>query len=130
MTRPLKKESTAFNSPEDRLNLFKENGRPDGAKIVHLLEYKQKDVSSATNLPKEQIHFDNRMPKELEDRLKEWAIALNLVAVFFNDNDKTIRWFDIPNPLLGGLTPKQIIKIGRFKKLRDVILTALEENNR
>lgn len=114
----------------DHLKLFKDDGRPDGEKIVKFLDYKRNDVSLATNLPLKSIHYDNKIPHELEKRFKEWAVLLNLVAGFMSDPKKTTLWFDIPNPLLGGISPKEMIKFGRFKKLRDVIQNALEENNR
>ena len=47
------------------------------------------------------------MPQELKERLIEWAAAINLVADFFKDRDKTLLWFSISNPFLGDQTPKQ-----------------------
>ena len=132
MTVPLRRSSSSlFDSvPKgDPLNLFKEGGRcVDGEKIVKILEFKKKDVSLATNIPAASIRFDEKMPTELMERFKEWAVALNLVAEFFQDPNKAILWFDISNPLLGDLSPRDMIKLGRFKKLRDFIQTALDEN--
>jgi uncharacterized protein (DUF2384 family) len=68
------------------------------------------------------------MPKELQERLMEWAVALNLVAQFFNDEQKTVLWFRTPNPLLGDMTPRDMIRVGRFRKLVRFIQTALSEN--
>jgi hypothetical protein len=65
------------------------------------------------------------MPEDLRLRLTEWATALNLVAEFFKDQDKTILWFTIPNPLLGDIAPRDMIRVGRFKKLLKFIQTAL-----
>ena len=68
------------------------------------------------------------MPKELEERVREWAVALSLVAQYFKDEHKTVLWFKTMNPLLGNITPRDMIRIGRFKKLYRFILNALEEN--
>ncbi len=70
------------------------------------------------------------MPAELRERLTQWATALNLVAGFFQDQGKTIIWFFMPNPLLGGMSPRDMIRVGRFKKLLNFIQTALDENQR
>ena len=70
------------------------------------------------------------MPTELRERLTEWAIALNLVEGFFQDQKKTILWFSIPNPLLGDMSPRDMIRVGRFKKLLNFVQTALNENQR
>lgn len=114
---------------EDRMQLFA-NGEPEGKKITDLLNYKKQDVSAATGVPLASIRYDIKMPAELRDRLVEWATALNLVAEYFNDVEKTILWFKVPNPLLGNISPRDMIRLGRFKKLIKFIQTALDENLR
>jgi hypothetical protein len=114
---------------KDHFHLFKQ-GEPDGEKIVSLLGYKNKDISTAANIPIKSVRYDKKMPLELKERLSEWATAINLVADFFKDKDKTILWFRMPNPLLGGISPKDMIRVGRFKKLLKFIQSALSENQR
>src|SRR3990167_3007503 len=115
---------------KDYLHLFNK-GMPDGEKVVKLLNYKKADVSVAANVPISSVRYEpQKMPTELKERLTEWAIALNLVASFFKDQEKAILWFGIPNPLLGGISPKDMIRVGRFKKLLNFIQTALDENQR
>jgi hypothetical protein len=129
MTTPLKKAPLFSSVPEkDHLNLFKKGSKPNGEKIAEILEFKKKDVAQATDIPLASIRYDDKMPAALIERLREWAIALNLVAEYFGDQQKTILWFDVPNPLLGNISPRDMIKLGRFKKLRDFIQTALDEN--
>jgi hypothetical protein len=121
--------TTLFNTvpQKDYLALFPSGGT-DYQKIVRLLDFKKKDVARASSVTVQSVRYDLKMPKELEDRLREWAVALNLVAQFFKDEQKTVLWFKTPNPLLGDITPRDMIKIGRFKKLRKFILNALSEN--
>lgn len=110
---------------KDYLGLFPQ-GNTDFQKVVNLLEFKKKDVARASNISIQSIRYDRpKMPKELEDRLIEWAIALNLVAQFFRDEHKTLLWFKTPNPLLGDMTPRDMIRVGRFKKLHRFIQNAL-----
>ena len=117
----------AFQMPEDRFKLFQ--GRNiKGEKIVRLLNYKKREVSQASGISLSSIRYDEKMPKELAERLIEWATAINLVAGFFKNQDKTMLWFNTPNPLLGEQTPKDMIRIGRSKKLIKFIRTALSEN--
>jgi len=124
-------ETALFNSipSEDRMQLFFK-GEPEGKKIVDVLNYKKQDVSLATGIPLASIRYDIKMPTELRERLVEWAIALNLVAEYFNDVEKSVLWFQVPNPLLGNMTPRGMIRLGRFKKLFKFIQTALDENRR
>ena len=112
----------------DYLSLFPE-GKTDYGKVVRLLDFGKSDVARASNISVQSVRYDvPRMPKELEVRIKEWAVALNLVAQFFQDEQKTILWFQTPNPLLGDMTPRDMIRIGRFRKLCRFIQTALSEN--
>lgn len=114
---------------EDRMQLFSK-GEPEGSKIAEFLKYKKQDVASATGIPLASIRYDIKMPAELRARLVEWATALNLVAEYFNDVEKAALWFQVPNPHLGNMTPRDMIRVGRFKKLFKFIQTALDENRR
>jgi hypothetical protein len=115
---------------QDYLSLFPSSGT-DYEKVVDLLDFRKKDVARASNVSLHSVRYDQpKMPKELQDRIQEWAVALNLVAQFFGDEQKTVLWFKTPNPLLGDIAPRDMIKIGRFKKLRQFILQALSENEK
>ena len=70
------------------------------------------------------------MPGELKERIIEWANAINLVGSYFKDIKKTMLWFQVPNPLLGNYSPRDLIRLGRFKKLIKFIQSALDENSR
>lgn len=51
-----------------------------------------------------------------------------VVDFFVGDEEKANDWFDLPNPLLGGLTPNEMIETGQVEKLHKFILTQIEEN--
>lgn len=112
---------------EDPLSLFP-GGDTDYQKVVRLLDFKKRDVARASQISIQSVRYDHKIPKELEDRLKEWALALSLVAQYFKDEYKTVLWFKTPNPLLGNITPRDMIRVGRFKKLHRFIFNALGEN--
>lgn len=115
---------------EDYLSFFK-NREPQYNRIKDFLELKNEDISKATGVPLESIRFDERIPREVQDRMREWAIVLNLVAEHFNgDVTKTALWFTTPNPLLGDITPRDMIRLGRYKKLFKFIFNSLSENKR
>jgi len=121
--------STLFQSisPTDHLGLF-HGDRVAGDKVASSLGYKKREVSRAARVPLPSVRYDAKMPAELAERLREWAVALNLVASFFKDKHKTLLWFHTPNPLLGGLQPREMILMGRAKLLLSFIQTALDEN--
>ena len=123
--------TTLFNTvpKEDRLALFA-SGRTDYQKVVRLLDFSKKDVAKASSIPSMSVRYDQKIPKELAERLQEWAIALTMVAQYFQEEQKTILWFKTPNPLLGNITPRDMIRVGRFRKLQRFIQNALDENER
>ncbi len=115
--------------PKDRFKLLQTNNKPDAKRIANsFLNFGNEEVSAATGIPLKSVRFDDRMPDALRERALEWATAINLVGEFFKDENQTILWFQTPNPLLGSISPKEMIKRGRFRKLLQFIQTALTEN--
>ena len=116
---------------EDYLSLFQNNQKPKYQNVVNLLELKSKDVAKAAGVPQSSVRYDEKMPDELQARIREWAILLNLVAGHFHGNgDKTVLWFTVTNPMLGGVSPRDMIRFGRYKKLFSFVVNALAENKR
>ena len=113
----------------DALQLFDDAGRLDVRKVIGLLNYKKEDVAVASDVPLASVRYDKNMPDALAERAREWATALNLVANFFKDQNKTVLWFQLPNPLLGNMSPRDMIRVGRFAKLLKFTQTALDEAN-
>lgn len=114
------------NLPPDRLQLLTDGQEPNARRIVKLLNYSKKDVASVAKVAPASVRYDRKMPAEVRARLIEWAFALNRVASFFEDDDKTVLWFKAPNPMLGGITPRDMIRAGRFVKLMRFIDAALD----
>lgn len=108
---------------------FYENKKLNYNRVKDFLELGNEDVSKATGIPLRSIRFDARIPREVRERMKEWANLLNLVAEHFKgDPIKTALWFTTPNPLLGNITPRDMIRLGRYKKLFKFIFNARSEN--
>lgn len=115
---------------EDYLSLFQGN-QPKYADVVNTLKFKKVDVSKATGVPQSSVRYDAKMPIVLQDRIREWATLLNLVAEHYSgDAQKTILWFTIPNPMLGNVPPRDMIRFGRYKRLFKFVVNALSENRR
>lgn len=115
---------------KDHLALFP-GGKVNGSKVAEFLELKKPEIASATGVPKSSIRFDQKIPHELLERLRQWATLLNLVAShFYGDAKKTALWFQLPNPLLGNASPRDMIRFGRFEKLWNFVVTSLGENQR
>lgn len=116
--------------PEDCFSLY-EKSKIQANRVVRYLDFKKEDVSKAAGVPLSSIRYDHKIPKELENRMREWALLINLVGNHFSgDEHKTLQWIVTMNPLLGNLSPRDMIRFGRFKKLLKFVVNALEENQR
>jgi hypothetical protein len=106
------------------LGLFGD-GKLNLRKTVDFLGFKKEDVAKATNAPVQSVRFDVRIPAEVLQRLTEIATICELVAEHFRgDIAKTALWFKVPNPLLGNLSPKDQIRLGRYRKVLKFVLQA------
>ncbi|HVC09526.1 MAG TPA: hypothetical protein VNH15_06270 [Elusimicrobiota bacterium] len=130
MTPAANSEIFSTVAKQDYLNLF-ENEKPKCQDIMRFIEFKKPDVARAAGVPVASVRWDERMPMEVKERFREWANLLNLVAEFFDgDVRKTVLWFTLPNPMLGNVSPRDMIRFGRYKRLSKFIVNALSENRR
>ena len=69
----------------------------------------------------------DRVGGRVLQRLK--YICERVAGYFKGDAQKTFLWFSLPNTLLGGISPIEMIKLGRYKKLYHFVQNALAGNN-
>src|SRR5688572_12976259 len=50
------------------------------------------------------------MPPEVRERLVEIATVCELVASHFGNREKAALWFKTPNPLLGNVSPRDLVR--------------------
>jgi hypothetical protein len=98
----------------------------DAKSVQSFLSLKEEDVSRIADVSPKSVRFDDAMPVPVRERLQEIANTINLVARFFGgDADKTGTWFKTRNPLLGDISPRDMICLGRFQRLRKFIWLAM-----
>ena len=101
----------------------------DPQRVTHFLDFSKADVAKVADVAITSVRFDGKIPKDVRDRLMEIANVCGLVAQFFRgDVVKTALWFKTKNPLLGSISPRDMIRYGRYEKLRRFVMEALEEN--
>lgn len=97
--------------------------------VSGFLKFDKNELSKISGVSKSSVRTDHKAPEALKDRLDEIAIVCALVAEFFDgDVQKTALWFKTPNPMLGDITPRDMIRLGRAKKLIRFIVDAKNEN--
>jgi hypothetical protein len=99
--------------------------------VVDLLSLSIKDVAKMTDVAESSVRFDTKIPKSVKVRLEEIGVICQLVAEHFTgDIKKTQTWFQTTNPFLGNWSPRDLIRIGKYKKLMQFILDADGEKRR
>ncbi len=99
--------------------------------VSDVLGLKKEDVSKLASVSQRSVRYDEAIPEQVQERLQEIATIVNMVAKFFDgDTDKTVLWFKARNPLLGDISPKEMIRLGRYERLRKFIINALIKRDR
>lgn len=113
----------------DRLQ-FWTGGELDYQKVRDFVDLSTKDVSRLAGVAKSSVRYDQKAPKEVREHLEQVANICNLVFDFFQNDVMTQLWFKTPNPMLGNVSPRDMIRFGRYHKLLRFVTQAMEENAR
>ena len=111
---------------QDLLGLY-QKGCPNYKRIADLVQLSKADLSKLSGVAKSSVRFDANIPESVAERLREIANIANLVAEYFQgDPVKVGLWFELQNPMLGNMSPRNMIRGGRYKRLLNFILDARE----
>ena len=103
--------------------------KPDAAarQIKHLNRDNARLRRRLSQVAKSSVRFDAHIPEPVAQRLREIANIANLVAEFFGgDAQKVCLWFEIASPMLGNVSPRDMIRLGRYKRLLNFVIDARE----
>jgi len=104
---------------------FYARGSPDYKRIADLMQLSKADLSKLSGVAQSSVRFDTNIPVPVAERLRELANIANLVAEYFNgDVQKVGLWFELANPMLGNVSPRNMIRGGRYKRLLNFVLEA------
>lgn len=71
-------------------------------------------------------------PMQLTDEKTRESIVNEIVALvgsfFYPNAKKCITWMATSNPMLGGVSPEEMVRLGREKKLLEIVKDAIENN--
>ena len=117
-----------FNTvaPQDGLN-FWHGSVLDFQRVRDFAGLNADDLARIAGVAKSSVRSDAKAPREVKEHLENIANICNLVFEFFQDNVKTKLWLQTPNPMLGNLSPRDMIRFGRFAKLQRFVTQAIAE---
>lgn len=102
----------------------------EARRVPHVLGLKKEDVAHLAEVSPNSVRYDEQIPERVRERLEEIAQTINLVAQAFDgDVQKTVTWFKLRNPMLGDVAPRDMIRLGRYERLRKFIINAMTERN-
>ena len=111
---------------KDVLRLYRD-GRPDYRRVADLTRLSKEDLSKLAKVARSSVRFDDAIPAAVAERLREIANIANLVAEYFEgDASKVSLWFELPNPMLGHVSPATMIRDNRCRRLLSFVLEARE----
>ena len=103
----------------------------DAKRVVDWFDLDKQAVSRISSVAKSSVRYDDHIPRAVRERLEEIGNTANMVAeVFDGDVAKTALWFRTLNPMLGDISPRDMIRLGRYDKLRKFIVNAVAGNLR
>jgi len=115
--------------PQDVMN-FGQGMAFQPRKVPDLLGLKNEDVSRLSGISLSSVRYDDNMPEQMRDRLEEIGNTINMVVTMFNgDVNKTATWFRVRHPMLGDISPRDMIRLGRYTRLRKFIINAMNTRN-
>jgi hypothetical protein len=112
----------------DNLHFWQGNAL-DYQKVRDFTGFDVRDIARMTGTAKSSVRFDAKAPKEVREHLENIANICNLVFQFFQDDVKTKLWLQTPNPMLGNVSPRDMLRFGRYAKLLRFINQAMEEGS-
>ncbi|HEX4024112.1 MAG TPA: hypothetical protein VHX52_05330 [Steroidobacteraceae bacterium] len=120
-----------FRTISERDNLhFWQNGSLNYQKVRDFMEFDARDVARISGISKASVRYDDKAPREVREHMANLANICNLVFGFFDDDVKTKLWLQTPNPMLGNVSPRDMLRLGRYNKLLRFVTQALEEGGR
>jgi Asp-tRNA(Asn)/Glu-tRNA(Gln) amidotransferase C subunit len=115
--------------PNDYMN-FGLGDSFDARGVSTMLGLRKEDVAHLAEVSLSSVRYDENIPARVRERLEEVAQTINLVAQAFDgDVQKTVTWFKLRNPMLGDVAPRDMIRLGRYERLRKFIINAMTERN-
>ena len=109
---------------KNHISLFDKKGVVKVKKLMNFMDISRSELASAFGLTGDQLRPE-RMAGRTKEVMGELAGAIEQVANSFSGNEeKTRKWFNLPNVHFGGSAPKKLILCGRFRRVKSFIYSS------
>ena len=95
--------------------------------VADTLDFNRKEIAKATRVAVNSVRYEeNKIPDKIKDFLIHMAWLLHVTHKYLKDKQKVIQWIESPNPICGGFSPKDMIRMGQYKKLVRIVSSYVE----
>lgn len=120
--------SKLFSTVAEDVLDFGRGNEFNARKVVEWMALDNNAVSRLAAVSPASVRYDDAIPRQVKERLEDLANLANLVATAFGgDSAKAEIWFRTSNPMLGGIVPREMVRLGRSARLHKFIVTALSD---
>lgn len=106
------------------IGLFDKKGAVKVEKLMNFMDISRSELASAFGFTGDQLRPE-RMANRTKEVMGELAGVIEQVANSFSGNEeKTRKWFNLPNVHFGGSAPKKVILSGRFRRVKSFIYSS------
>jgi uncharacterized protein (DUF2384 family) len=99
--------------------------QPNYRAVTDFLQIDKEETARIARVAESSVRYDSKIPRELAERLEEIANIANRVAALFDgDVQKTALWFRTANPMLGNVSPRDMLRMNRYKRLAKFVAEA------
>lgn len=121
-----KRSLTSHVFKKDHLELFTDQVL-NYKRVAEIVNLSKADLGKLCGVARSSVRFDDKIPQAVATRLLELANIANLVAEYFQGNgQKAELWFRLPNPILGNISPRDMIRLGRYERLLNFVVESHE----
>ena len=105
---------------------FWQSGLFQPQRVARFLGLSKTDLAQLTGIAVASVRFDAKIPRNLRERLMDFAAICELVAQAFEGNTtKTALWFITPNPQLNNVSPRELLRGGERDTLQRLVIEAM-----
>ena len=120
--------SAVVQESSNRMKFFDKRGHLNQKTFFDFIEndldIPKAQLANAFGFSSDQLRVE-RMSKKTTESFSQLAASIEQVSnILSNNKDKTIAWFNIPNAHFGGSSPKELILIGKFRKIQNFIFSS------